>query len=258
MVYERLVEWRKIMLDEGRPRMLRPIDHSAAVAPQIYQSIRSRIVSGELQPGTPLSEAEVAAEYRVSRQPVREAFIRLAMVGLVQVRPQRGTFVSVITERAVLDARFVREAIEVEIVRVVASAATDPLVAELRLQLDRQRAVGPMDAPAFLQLDERFHRTLAEAADKRYAWTVIEEVKAQMDRVRHLSFHPLHIDHLIAQHSGIVHAIAARDPDAAERVMREHLREIIASLAELVAERPDLFTQNDSQKHHRRKTDAKT
>jgi GntR family transcriptional regulator, rspAB operon transcriptional repressor len=246
------------MLDEGKPQMLRAIDHAAAVAPQIYQSIRSRIVSAELQPGAPLSEAEVAAEYRVSRQPVREAFIRLAMVGLVQVRPQRGTFVSAITERAVLDARFVREAIEVEIVRLVASAATEDLVAELRLQIDRQRAVGPTDAPAFLRLDERFHRTLAEAADKHYAWTVIEEVKAQMDRVRHLSFHPLHIDRLIDQHGGIVEAIAARDPDAAERVMRTHLREIIGSLADLVAERPELFARTTNQKQHRRKVDATT
>jgi DNA-binding GntR family transcriptional regulator len=77
-----------------------------------------------------------------------------------------------------------------------------------------------------------------------------------MDRVRHLSFHPLHIDHLIAQHDEIVRAIVARDPDAAERIMRAHLREIIASLADLVAERPDLFAQNE--KHHRRKTDATT
>jgi DNA-binding GntR family transcriptional regulator len=246
------------MLDEGEPRMHRTIDHAAAVAPQIYQSIRSRIVSAELQPGTPLSEAEVATEYRISRQPVREAFIRLAMVGLVQVRPQRGTFVSAITERAVLDARFVREAIEVEIVRLVAATASDELVAELRHQIDRQRAVGPTDAPAFLRLDERFHRTLAEAVDKHYAWSVIEEVKAQMDRVRHLSFHPLHIDHLIGQHDGIVRAVAARDPDAAEDIMRTHLREIIASLAELVAERPELFARNESHKHHRRKTDAKT
>jgi GntR family transcriptional regulator, rspAB operon transcriptional repressor len=246
------------MLDEEAPEMLRAIDPAAAVAPQIYQSIRSRIVAAELQPGTPLSESEVAAEYRVSRQPVREAFIRLAMVGLVQVRPQRGTFVSAITERAVLDARFVREAIEVEIVRLVAAAATDDLVAELRRQMERQRVVGPSDAPVFLRLDERFHRTLAEAADKHYAWTVIEEVKAQMDRVRHLSFHPLHIDHLIDQHVGIVEAVAARDPDTAERVMRTHLREIIGSLADLVAERPDLFAQPHTQKHHRRKADATT
>jgi GntR family transcriptional regulator, rspAB operon transcriptional repressor len=87
---------------------------------------------------------------------------------------------------------------------------------------------------------------------------VIEEVKAQMDRVRHLSFHPLHIDHLIDQHGGIVEAIAARDPDAAERVMRTHLREIIGSLADLVAERPDLFAQTHNQKHHRRNADATT
>src|SRR5690606_36757168 len=106
--------------------------------------------------------------------------------------------------------------------------------------------------------DARFHRTLAEAADKRYAWTVIEEDKAQMDRLRHLSFHPMHIDHLIEQHAAIVEAIAARDVAGAERVMRTLLREIIRSVVELVAERPELFAQNANRKHHRRKEDATT
>jgi GntR family transcriptional regulator, rspAB operon transcriptional repressor len=237
----------------ARETRLNVIDHSAAVAPQIYRSIRSRIVSAELGPGAFLSESEVAAHYGVSRQPVREAFIKLAAVGLVQVRPQRGTFVSGITERAVLDARFVREAIEVEIVRLVAAQADAGLVEELRHQLEQQRAVASGDAQAFLRLDEVFHRTLARAADQSYAWGVIEEVKAQMDRVRHLSFHPLHAAHLIEQHAAIVDAIAAVDPEAAEGAMRTHLREIIRSIGDLAAERPELFNGTLSQKNYRRK-----
>jgi GntR family transcriptional regulator, rspAB operon transcriptional repressor len=234
------------------------IDQSAAVAPQIYRSIRTRIVGGELEPGALLSEAEVAAAYLVSRQPVREAFIRLAAVGLVQVRPQRGTFVTAITEKAVLDARFVREAIEVEIVRLVADDPDAALVDELRAQLGRQRAVEPGDAAAFLRLDERFHRTLAEAADQAYAWSVVEEVKAQMDRVRMLSYYPQHITRLIEQHQAVVDAIAAADAAAAERAMRVHLREIIQSVRELASERPELFTGTHNRRNHRRKTEDAT
>jgi GntR family transcriptional regulator, rspAB operon transcriptional repressor len=159
----------------------------------------------------------------------------------VQVRPQRGTMVSEISEAAVLDARFVREAIEVEIVRLVAAEGDLELVRELEAQLALQRATPPEDAPGFLRLDERFHRTLAEAAGKTYAWSVIEQVKAQMDRVRYLSFDRMHIARLIAQHGRVVSAIAAREPLAAERAMRTHLREIIRSLAQLSRERPELF-----------------
>ncbi len=234
------------------------IDQSAAVAPQIYRSIRARIVAGALEPGAPLSEAEVAAAYRVSRQPVREAFIRLAAVGLVQVRPQRGTYVTEITEKAVLDARFVREAIEAEIVRLVAGAADPSVVAELRAQLALQRAVKPDDAATFLRLDERFHRTLAEAADQPYAWGVVEEVKAQMDRVRMLSYYPQHMTRLIEQHQAVVDAIADADVAAAERAMRAHLREIIQSVRELVSERPDLFTGTHNRRNHGRKSNDAT
>jgi GntR family transcriptional regulator, rspAB operon transcriptional repressor len=152
----------------------------------------------------------------------------------------------------------VREAIEVEIVRLVADDPDAALVDELRAQLGRQRAVEPGDAAAFLRLDERFHRTLAEAADQAYAWSVVEEVKAQMDRVRMLSYYPQHITRLIEQHQAVVDAIAAADAAAAERAMRVHLREIIQSVRELASERPELFTGTHNRRNHRRKTEDAT
>lgn len=218
-----------------------PAAYPAGAALRIYRILRAQVVRSELLPGALLSEAEVARAHDVSRQPVREAFIRLAAAGLVRIRPRRGTFVTEISEAEVLDARFVREAIEVEIVRLVAAASDAGLVRALEGQIARQRAAPAADSQGFLLLDELFHRTLAEAAGKTYAWSVIEEVKAQMDRVRYLSVRPMHTAHLITQHQGVVEAIAARDPAAAARVMRAHLREIIASLAELAAERPELF-----------------
>lgn len=233
-----------------------PVDQTQAAGPQIYRRIRERIVSAELLPGALLSESDVAAAYRVSRQPVREAFIRLAAAGLVQVRPQCGTFVTEISEAAVLDARFVREAIEVDIVRLVAAEGDPATVDDLRAQLAEQLAVAPDDSPAFLRLDEHFHRALANRVGKPFAWQVIETVKAQMDRVRYLSFYPMHTARLIEQHTRIVDAIEARDPAAAEASMRAHLHEIIASLEDLAAERPDLFATTEPKKHQRRKQHA--
>ena len=92
-----------------------------------------------------------------------------------------------------------------------------------------------------MRLDERFHRLLAEAAGRPYAWRVIEEIKAQMDRVRHLSLERLHTALLVRQHAAIVAAIAAGDADAAEQAMRAHLREILKTLRALAVSRPDLF-----------------
>lgn len=229
------------------------IEHSAAVGPQVYRSIRARIIAGELAPGSALSESEVAATYAVSRQPVREAFIRLAADGLVQVRPQRGTYVTEIAVEAVMNARFVREAIEVAIVQVVADAPDPAVIADLRGQIVLQRAVVPGDAAAFQALDERFHRTLAEAAGQRFAWGVVEDLKAQMDRVRMLSYYPDHQSRLVAQHEAVVDAIAASDPAGSETAMRTHLREIIRTVQQLADERPDLFAEPTTTKPQRRR-----
>jgi DNA-binding GntR family transcriptional regulator len=90
------------------------------IVPQLIQALRQAIIEMRLKPGEALSEKEVALRYGVSRQPVREAFIKLAEAGLLQVLPSRGTYVVKISVREVLNARFVREAIECALVRAAA------------------------------------------------------------------------------------------------------------------------------------------
>ncbi len=84
------------------------------------------------------------------------------------------------------------------------------------------------------------------------ACLIVEEVKAQMDRVRYLSFHPMYTALSIDRHEGLVALIAARDPAAAEAVVRRHLREIIRSLAGLAAERPKIFGGDGTPRTKRR------
>jgi len=212
-----------------------------AVGPQVYRILRERIIQAELLPGERLSESDAAKSLSVSRQPVREAFIKLSEEGLVQVLPQRGTFVTKISVASVMDVRFVREAIEADIVRHVAESHAPETIAELRRQLHEQSKVPHDDRAAFLKLDELFHRTLAVAAGKVYAWSVIESVKAQMDRVRFLSVDDMHVGKLIEQHERIVDGIAAGDKAAAEQAIRLHLREILTSLTEIARFRAELF-----------------
>src|SRR5690606_7765572 len=191
------------------------VDQSASLTPQLYRILRERIISADLMPGSRISEAEIASSYSLSRQPVREAFIKLAEDGLLEVRPQRGTYVRKISAAAVTDVRFVREAIEADIVRLVAEQADSALVKELQAQIREQQELPETEASRFMTLDERFHRTLAEAAGKAYAWKVIEQVKGQMDRVRYLSALQFPKRDHVAQHTEIVKAIAEHDPDGA-------------------------------------------
>lgn len=222
---------------------IRTIDTGSAVGPQIYRLVHHRIVSGDLVPGTRLSETEIAEAYGISRQPVREAFIKLSEDGLLEVRPQRGTYVRKISVAAVMDARFVREAIEADVVRLLAQTPDPGLEAELKRQIAAQRQVIAADISGFVPLDDMFHRTLAEAAGKPFAWKVIDGLKSQMDRVRQLSSLTIQRDTLIDHHTAIATAIGQGDVAGAEAAMRLHLREILNDLPVIRAGLPEYFDE---------------
>lgn len=228
------------------------VDLSGPVAPQVYRWLRQTIIQGDLTPGTRLSEVEISLLFGASRQPVREAFIKLSEEGLLEVRPQRGTFVCKISIASVKDARFVREAIEADIVKVIAKNPAPDFLARLRAQIDLQRALVNRAASefdsdlarsvAFIQLDENFHRCLAEGADHTQAWHVIEGLKSQMDRVRYLATQRFPMTDLVNQHAAIVDALAKGDIIAAEASMRSHLTTILNDLPQVVSDLPNFFT----------------
>ena len=217
--------------DDGSDWLLDP---SASITPQITRILRERIIRNDLKPGDRLSESELARAYDVSRQPVREAFIKLSDQGLLEVRPQRGTIVTRIGYFAVLDARFLREAIEADICKILAATPDPQLIAALQDQLVQQQALDAYDAIGFAELDEQFHRTLAEAAGKAGTWRQIEGLKSQMDRVRHLALGEFRFDHLITQHRAMVERIAAGDIQGANTAIRFHLREVLKDLPQII------------------------
>lgn len=215
-----------------------------SIGTQLYRHLRSAIIRGELRPGQALSEAETAKQFSTSRQPVREAFIKLAEERLVVIQPQRGTFVVKISVGDVLDARFVREAIEVAIVLEASTQARPEAVASLRKIIEQQIEVQHGHNDEFLALDEEFHRTLALSVGRAHAWRVIENIKAQMDRIRYLSLDDATpIPLLVEQHSKIVDGIEAGDPTAATAAIRTHLRQIMISLPSIAEKFPDVFAE---------------
>jgi GntR family transcriptional regulator, rspAB operon transcriptional repressor len=217
------------------------------LAQQVAAQLKDAIVRLELPPGSLLSETDTARRFGVSRQPIREAFIKLADMGLVAIRPQRGTFVTQISTRSVMDARFIREAVEVAVVREAAARPRPELIAKLSGLIEQQAVCAARDdGVGFLKLDEAFHEALADGIGRRMAWGILEDLKAQMDRVRFLSFEgatPLSV--LVNQHCAIVERVAACDPAGADAAMRAHLAEILASLPLIAAAHPDYFNQND-------------
>lgn len=219
---------------------LRP--QHVSVVDQLYSALRAAIIDNALPPGTRISEAEVAQQYGISRQPAREAFIKLANEGLLEIRPQRGTFVAKISLADVMDARFVREAVEADIAKLLSVKPDPAVIADLRAQITRQQDLIGGSARDFMEADEIFHRTLADAAGKSKAWQVVVAMKAQMDRVRFLSSMHFPVDRLIEQHREIVDGIATGDAGRADQGMRLHLQGILSDLPVIKQERPEYFT----------------
>lgn len=216
----------------------------AAVGPQVHRALRDRIVRGELMPGARISETELAAEFAVSRQPVREAFIKLAEENLLEIRPQRGTLVRRISLPEVLAAQFVREAVEADIVRIFAAdPAPEPLSRLEQLLSEQIATADDPDPTAFVALDETFHRVMAQAIGQAPAADILEGLKIQLNRVRYLTARQFSRHEVIEQHSAILAALRDRDPDRASAVMRTHLRKILHDLPAIVQAMPHCFDQ---------------
>ena len=209
---------------------------------QLHRILRAAVIRGDLAPGQAISEIEMSKRFSISRQPIREAFIKLSEERLIEVLPQRGTYIRKISVKEVIEARHLREIIEVSIIREVTQKRDPSLINHLRELIKQQEEIKPGDSQAFLALDEEFHKTIALHAGREYAWRVTEGIKAQMNRVRFLSLDfATSTSLLITEHSEIINAIESGDPDLAEQRMETHLREILTVLP-LIAERyPEHF-----------------
>lgn len=226
--------------DAALLKALEPIARPS-VTDAVFEELYRQILSLELPPGTRMSETDVAQIMGVSRQPVRDAFYRLSVLGFLTIRPQRATIVSAIQESAVMQARFIRSAIEAETVRIACAVLTDAdLQALERLLEDQHSAMQARDAVRFHALDDQFHREICERSGHGYAWDIIRENKAHMDRVRFLSLSFASPD-AYGDHQKVMAALRARDAAAAMHEMRTHLSRIRTQIRRIRAENETCF-----------------
>eukprot|EP00919_Chromeraceae_sp_WS-2016_P041107 GHVR01098074.1.p1 GENE.GHVR01098074.1~~GHVR01098074.1.p1 ORF type:complete len:234 (+),score=52.52 GHVR01098074.1:403-1104(+) len=211
------------------------------MAMRVVGALRDEIVSMALKPGDVISESDIAGRYGVSRQPVREAFIRLAQQGLLLIRPKRATVVKKISPEGVRQSRFIRESIEVEIVRRLAANPGEAAAVLKALIADQETASAANDSRGFHTLDELFHRTMARLAGVEYAWQLIDDHKMQLDRVRYLTLGASSSRVAIDEHLKIAKAVAEGDIAGAEAAMRAHLARAEVLLSQTIGDHPDYF-----------------
>lgn len=223
-----------------RERALRPARATSAAL--VATALRNDIVGMVIVPGTPLNDRLLAERFGVSRTPIREALLRLADEGLVEIFPQSGTIVSRIPVGAIPEALAIRQALEGV---AVEGAATRKAVSGLDAALAQQRAtVARNDLRGFHDADEAFHEALALGGGYPGIWRLLRAVKVQIDRARRLTLPvPGRMEQVIAEHERIREAVAQGDVAAARLAMCDHLSIVIPDVAALSARYPGYFIE---------------
>ena len=213
----------------------------------VFDHLHEQIVTLTLKPGDRISEADIAAQFGISRQPVRDAFSRLANLDLLLIRPQRATEVRRFSMRQIEKARFVRAAIETEVLRLAARLCDTKGAGQLDEQLDKQRsAVEAKDVELFGQLDYKFHKRLCEIARTDYAFEVIMEEKAKVDRLCMLGIEKeQRMPVLLDDHIAISEAIKSNDADAAIAAGVIHLSRLDETIERISATNANYFEHSD-------------
>lgn len=198
----------------------------ASHADRVYTELRARLLAGEVPIGERLVEEQLAAEFRTSRTPVREALRRLEGDGHLVRAAAGGLRPSVPNVRSMSQLYEVRIAIEELCVRRAATAGDRELLESVRGDWLMLREEGPdLHGPDFVHADERFHRRLSEASGNEMAERVLADVNDRIRLVRIQDFTTEdRVRATIAEHLEIVDAVLGGDPDAAASFMRAHVQ----------------------------------
>jgi DNA-binding GntR family transcriptional regulator len=219
---------------------IRMRDRSRHAAPQVFEHLREKIISLELAPGTVLNRLTLQQEFGLSSTPIRDALLRLQDDGLVEIFPQHATVVSPIDLTLAQQAHFLRRSLELEIVRSLALAPEQRLVARLQGFLAQQQSLmEAQDFEAFAAADQAFHHHLYEAAGMHDLWTLVRSRSGHIDRLRRLHLPtPGKAQDIVQHHRLIVQAIAAGKPEDAQRHLRDHLSGTLSHVDEIRARFP--------------------
>ncbi len=187
--------------------------------------LKENIIRLELEPGSSISDREMAACLSLSRTPVREALLELAKAKVVDIYPQKGSVVSLIDYDLVEEAYFVRSVLEGAVVETACDradrASIEELEANVKLQwfYQQDRVLDKL-----LELDDEFHRLLFKTAGKMQAYEMMKGMMVHFDRVRNMALGTLKDKSLVEDHEKILEAVKEGDKNTAKILMDKHLK----------------------------------
>ena len=210
---------------------------------EVLNLLRDSILFLELKPGEAIQDGELAARLGVSRTPVREALLALQKESLVDIYPQRGTFVSRINMALLCEISYIRRTLEGSVLRALAQRREKVRGRLEKFVLLQELAAGEGNLRDYVVNDHLFHRALFEAAGHAYAWGVIEPHFRLITR-----FHMLYFqgpggfgDKSVREHREIISCIERGDDQEVDRLLSVHYS-CVSGDSQVIAKYPDYFS----------------
>jgi DNA-binding GntR family transcriptional regulator len=216
---------------------IEPIEASG-LRNQVLEAIERALLSGALQPGDRVVEADIAREAGISRGPVREAIQHLVAQGILTHSPNRGTFVTRWTENDVYETYSLRALLESYAVRLAMASITPAVLAELEQLLETmcQRAHAG-DALGVYHHDVQFHHHLYELAGHRLLSQMVYQLERRIYMLISLDAATTHnLVQYADNHEQLLQVLRSGDPDLAETVFREHILQVGRALVQRMRE----------------------
>lgn len=214
-----------------------PPDTDTSLSPvalyqQVAERLREQIFNRELEPGAWIDEQRLAAEYGISRTPLREALKVLAVEGLVTMKVRRGAYVTEMSVRDVTQVYRLLGLLEGDAAGELAAHITDAQWQELNaLHAQLASQVGQRDA--FFRTNEQFHMRILALSDNRWREQLVTDLRKMMKLNRHHSlFRQGRIGESLAEHQDLLAALQRRDAAAANQLMRAHFDAGLAAAQE--------------------------
>lgn len=207
--------------------------------------IRQNIINLELQPGTMISEQDIADELHLSRTPVHEALQELANTKIIEILPQRGSLVSLIDMALVEESVFLRATIESAVTELACQTATEKDLMNLEENITLQEFYNNKDnLDRFMELDNEFHEQMYKITNKMQCHYMVRTMNIHYDRFRELSLHNSNPLSIIKEHKNILEAMKQKDSSKAKDYVLKHLNRLFIDEKDIRKKYPTFFTEN--------------
>lgn len=222
------------------------MEKSVTSQEETFQKLRRMIITTELKPGQKISESYLMESLEIGRTPIRESLQQLKKQNLIYTIPQSGTYVQQIDLAQAVNARFVRECLECEVMVELTAKLTKETEKQLMNILEKQKSIYHHgDVSEYFDLDNYFHSTCYKIVNKDTIWEWINQFNTHLDRFRwlHLSSQKLDLGVLIGEHEEIFKALKNRNTEEVRYLTTKHLHGMLRAQNLVLSSFPDYFTK---------------